>query len=72
MFFFLTSMASVFLLLLPTLPGRVFAWFEIFTDMPVHWTSVESVSTIAMIMMFAISVWLQLKLPLRTDIPAGA
>ena len=66
------TMIIVPLLLFPAVPGQVFVRFEIFKDMPVDWISAESVSTIALILMFAMSVWFQLKLPFRADVPAGS
>lgn len=68
--YILITMLVVPLLLFPALPGQLYVRFEIFKDMPLHWISMESVSTIVLILMFALSVWFQLQVPFHSKISA--
>jgi hypothetical protein len=50
----------IVLLLLPTLPGNVAAYIGIDNIIPGHWDSVEASSSIALVLMFVLSIWFQL------------
>lgn len=54
----LTMTAILSLLLFPTVPGKVIARLEVLSFIPPAWTSLEAFSSIAMLLMLALSAWL--------------
>lgn len=54
----------IFLLLFPTIPGQIISALGLLDGSSESWTSVEAMSSVAILMMFVLSAWLQLKFPL--------